>query len=117
VQIVAIEATLESKTLEKITIMSIKVIVELRVKEDKLPAIPLVFSKLLAETRCQDGNEGVDLITDQDMPAFIVLIEQWKSQKHYEDYYDWREKRGDFAKLAPLFELPPEHRLFDYFDV
>jgi len=97
--------------------MSIKVFVELQVKEDKLKEIPPLFSSLLNETRSRKGNEGVTVYSDQDIPTTIVLVEQWASRHLYEEYNQWRAKRGDFVMLAELLQKPPLRRFFDYVGV
>jgi len=97
--------------------MSIKVFVELQVKEDKLKEIPPLFSSLLNETRSREGNEGVTIYSDQDVPTTIVLIEQWASRHLYEEYNQWRAERGDLVKLAELLQKPPHRRFFGYVGV
>ena len=97
--------------------MSIKVFVELQVKEDKLKEIPPLFSSLLNETRSREGNEGVTVYADQDAPTTIVLVEQWASRHLYEEYNEWRAERGDLAMLAELLQKPPQRRFFDYVGV
>jgi hypothetical protein len=39
--------------------MSVKVFVELRIKEDELVKFPPILSMFLQDTRSRDGNEGV----------------------------------------------------------
>jgi quinol monooxygenase YgiN len=54
--------------------MSIKVIVELQVREDRLSDIEPRFASLLQGTRSRDDNEGVTVHVDQDSPSTIVLL-------------------------------------------
>lgn len=97
--------------------MSIKVIVKLHVREDKLEQIRPLFSKLLKGTRGREGNEAVTVLSDQDRPTTIILIEQWASRHHYEQYNKWRAENGDLTMLAALLQEPPLRRFFDYIGV
>lgn len=97
--------------------MSIRVFVELKVKEEKAEGVRPLFSGLLHETRGRDGNEGVTVYSDQDEPTTIILIEQWASRSLYEEYNRWRAERGDLAKLAELLCEPPRRRFFDFVGV
>lgn len=97
--------------------MGVKVFVELQVKEEKLEQIRPLFAALLQGTRSREGNEGVLVYTDQDNPTTIVLIEQWVSRDHYDEYNKWRGEQGDLTKLAKLLVRPPRRRYFDYFGV
>ena len=97
--------------------MSTKVIVELEIKSEKMEEVHPLFSSLLQETRSRDGNEGVTVHLDQDVPTSIILIEQWASRLQYEEYNQWRTERGDLAKLAELLQKPPQRRFFDFVGV
>tara|TARA_R110001632_G_scaffold65_10_gene282 strand:+ start:7971 stop:8264 length:294 start_codon:yes stop_codon:yes gene_type:complete len=97
--------------------MGIKVIVELLVKQEKIGQVSPLFSVLLKDTRSREGNEGVLIYADQDKPTTFILIQQWVSRDHYEQYNKWRSERGDYIKLAELLAEPPRRRYFDYIDV
>lgn len=97
--------------------MGIKVIVELLVKQEKIEQVCPLFAVLLKDTRSREGNEGVLIYTDQDKPTTFILIQQWVSRDHYEQYIKWRSARGDYAKLGELLAEPPRRRYFDYIDV
>ena len=97
--------------------MSIKVFVELKIKQEKLSEIPALFEKFLVDTRSIAGNEGVSVYSDQETPTTIVLVEQWHSREHYTKYNQWRAARGDLARLFEFIEVPPQRRFFDYFAV
>ncbi len=97
--------------------MSINVFVELFLRKDKREEIVPLFAKLLQQTRSRDGNEGVTILSDQDEPSSILLVEQWQSRRQYEQYNKWRAERGDLARLAELLPAPPNRRFFDYLGV
>jgi quinol monooxygenase YgiN len=97
--------------------MSVKVFVELRIKEEELVKFSPIFSTFLQETRSRDGNEGVTVCANQDSPTDIVLVGQWSSRHHYEQYNQWRTERGDLSRLDGLLREPPTRRIFDYLGV
>ena len=97
--------------------MSIKVLVELTVKLEKLTEITSLFAKLLNETRSSEGGEGVTVCSDQDLPTTILLIEQWNTRDRYEKYNQWRTARGDLAMLSEWLQTPPQRRFFEFVDV
>jgi quinol monooxygenase YgiN len=66
--------------------MSIQVLVEFKVKPDKLDEIQPLFSQLLPQTRSSDGNQGVSVFSDLDEPTSVVLMEQWVSREHCQEY-------------------------------
>lgn len=97
--------------------MSIKIFVELKIRDEKLDEVQPLFSILLHETRVREGNESVAVYSDQDSPTTIILVEQWSSRKLYEEYNQWCSERGDLTKLAELLETPPQRRFFDFLGV
>ena len=97
--------------------MSIKIHIELKVKEERRDDVQPLFAKLLVETRARNGNEGVTVYADQDSPTTIILIEQWSSRTLYEEYNRWRSERGDLSRLAGLLQVPPQRRFFDFLAV
>jgi len=97
--------------------MSIKVIVELKLKKGMLDNAMVSFSNLLPSTRARSGNEGVSLYNDLDNKSKVILIEQWSTRKDYESYSEWRTERGDISKLSELLLEAPTKRFFSYLSV
>ena len=42
-----------------------------------------------------------------------MLVEQWQTRAHYEEYFAWREETGAVAQLVEQLEGPPSLRYFD----
>jgi len=97
--------------------MSIKVIVELKLKQGMLDDAMVSFSNLLPSTRARAGNEGVSIYNDLDNKSMVILIEQWSTRKDYESYSEWRTKRGDISKLSELLQEPPTKTFFRYLSI
>ena len=97
--------------------MSITVIIELRIKPDKLKAVRPLFATLLGETRMRDGNEGVTVQQEVDCPTSIILLEKWQNKNLYETYTHWRAQKGDFERLSELLERPLNRRFLEHVPV
>ena len=97
--------------------MSIKVIVELKLKQGMLDDAMFLFSELMPETRARLGNEGVILYNDIDNGLRVILIEQWSTRVEYDAYSQWRTERGDFTKLSKLLQEPPSKSFFGYLSI
>ena len=97
--------------------MSIKVIVELKLKQGMLDGAMVLFSELLPETRARTGSEGVILYNDIENKLKVILIEQWSTRTDYESYSQWRVERGDLVKLSELLQEAPSKSFFSYLSV
>ena len=56
----------------------------------------------LKETAARPGFRNIRAVRHKDDPDRILLIEQWDSVKHYEDYLAWRTQRGDMEKMGAV---------------
>ena len=79
--------------------MSIMIIVDAKIKEDKLSEYADFFEEILPDTRNFDGCEGITLCTDAEDSGRLYLVEKWASKEHYEKYHHWRAERGDLETI------------------
>ena len=87
--------------------MSITATLELRFKPESLDEARTVLSRVLAETRAFDGNEGVDVLVDRDDPAHWIAHETWASEEHDAAYREFRAGPGQVTDMAPLLAAAP----------
>ena len=97
--------------------MTITVIVELVVREQKRDQVLPLFQALISGTRGRRGNLGVTVHQDQDNSCLIMLIERWKNRETYEEYNLWRREKGDLDRLAKFLSAAPERRFFNHLPV
>jgi quinol monooxygenase YgiN len=57
--------------------------------------------EVLKETATRPGFRTIRAVRHKDDADRVLMIEQWDSEKHYQDYVAWRTERGDMAKLGP----------------
>lgn len=96
--------------------MSITATLELRFKPDRLDEARKVVRRVLAETREFDGNEGVDVLIDQDDPAHWIAYEGWESKAHDDAYRAFRAGPGEITDLGPLLAAAPVLTWFEIDD-
>ncbi|MCF6193961.1 MAG: antibiotic biosynthesis monooxygenase [Kangiellaceae bacterium] len=92
--------------------MSTLVIVELSSRKNLEKEMLAFFADRLAETRESSGNTGVTLHRDGSDSRKFILIEQWRSKSHYEQYHKWRAERGDLVALSKFLTEAPTRRYF-----
>jgi quinol monooxygenase YgiN len=56
--------------------------------------------EMLKETASRPGFRNIRAVRHKDDANRVILIEQWDSEKHYQDYVAWRTERGDFEKMG-----------------
>ena len=78
--------------------MSVQIIVDCDVKADSLSEMNAFMKDNLADTRAFDGCESLTVQTNVDDPQNMVIVEQWQSREHYENYLGWRTETGDMEK-------------------
>jgi len=91
--------------------MSIMIIVDAKIKEEKLSTFEAFFGELLPDTRNFEGCEGVTLCTDSEDSGRLYLVEKWASKEHYEKYHHWRADRGELQKIRDHLD-GPVNRIF-----
>ena len=57
--------------------------------------------EMLKDTATRPGFRNIRVVRHKDDADRVLLIEQWDSEKHYQDYVAWRTERGDMAKMGP----------------
>ncbi len=97
--------------------MSVSVILEVTAKPDCLEALKNTLEEILPDTRSFNGCKGVTVMSNQDNPLNLVLLETWSTREHYEKYLAWRAERGDLEALAALLSYEPSIRYFDSFAI
>ena len=97
--------------------MSTILIVEAKIKPEKIDDVKPVFEELLPDTRNFDGCEGINVCFDQDDSNKLVLVEKWVSKERYEKYHHWRVETGTLQKLRELLDGPPSRTFLEIVDV
>lgn len=96
--------------------MSVTVIAEFPVKEEKVEELKGLIKQVLPDTRAYDGCQGVDVKQDQDNKGTLVLLETWATRGQYEKYLAWRTETGLMEALGPFLAGAPSIRYFDAVD-
>jgi quinol monooxygenase YgiN len=92
--------------------MTCIVILEVTAKKGAGMQLVETFRALLPDTRNKDGCQGVEVTTNLDNADNLVLVQRWATRKHYENYLDRRQQRGDVDKLVEASAGPPSIRYF-----
>ena len=93
--------------------MTCKVVLEIKAKPEHVDDLLETIGEQLPATRDYEGCIEVYAYQDQDDPTTILAIQEWESRAHYEEYFEWRGKRGDLETLRPLIAQPLSKRFFD----
>lgn len=93
--------------------MSIMIILDAKLKEDKVEDAKKLFTELLPDTRGFDGCEGITMILNEEDSCNMVLVEKWRAKSDYDKYHHWREERGDLDRIRALLDGRPGRRFFE----
>lgn len=93
--------------------MSIKVILELKAKPEKLQELEDVLAVFIPETKAFDGCSDIKLVQNQDDLLHLTTIENWDSRAYNEKYLAWRTETGGLETLSQLVSEPPKLTYFD----
>ena len=81
--------------------MAITALLELHIKPELVTEAPGVVDEVLVATRAFHGNLGVEVVSDIEDPAHIVLIEHWADLDADNAYRAFRAGEGQ----SPLGRL------------
>lgn len=87
--------------------MPVRVLLELRLKPDAVPAARDVMHRALQDTRAFAGNLHTEVLIDQDDETHWVIDELWESVEHDEAYRAFRAGDGRLTDLPPLLAAQP----------
>ncbi|MEM7468403.1 MAG: antibiotic biosynthesis monooxygenase family protein [Pseudomonadota bacterium] len=93
--------------------MTIIVVLDIPATAETRDAIYTTLSEALVETRRFDGNEGLELLINQEDDANIVVYERWQSREHYDRYLAFRQESGFSAKFRAMIPGTVVVRKFD----
>ena len=88
--------------------------VDMKAKRGQVDALREMLSSHLPDTRARPGCESVTVHQDQDSPETIVLIEQWVSRQHQNDYLVWQQGQRDMEQFVALLDGPVPIRYLDF---
>ncbi len=97
--------------------MTCQVIVEFKVKEDRLEDLPVFLRSVLADSRGYDGCVSINIVQNQDEPTAFAILEKWDTRGHYEKYLNWRTETGVLNEFADMIVGEPSFRYFDFLGV
>ena len=93
--------------------MTTIVILDIPATADTRDAIYTTLSEALVETRRFEGNEGLELLVNQEDNANIVVYERWRSREDYDRYLAFRQESGFSAKFRDMIPGTVVVRKFD----
>jgi heme-degrading monooxygenase HmoA len=82
--------------------MSVLMIIDLKAKADSVNELRAFLSP--RETRDFAGNDGVELVVNQDDPANLLLVIHWASREASDAYSAWRRENSDHETLVGLLD-------------
>jgi quinol monooxygenase YgiN len=97
--------------------MSVNVLLEIQSNPEDIDKLQSTFVQILPDTRGYDGCIGVQVVTNQDDPLNIILIETWETRKHYEKYLAWRVETGAIDALGKMLSQAPSIRYYDNLNI
>ena len=74
--------------------MALTVLLDLQLDPDKLELADGVLRETLAQTRAFDGCLRLEVLTDTEDPAHVLVVEEWESLEADSAYRAWRAGEG-----------------------
>ena len=93
--------------------MTTIVILDIPADSDNRDTIYNTLATALEDTRRFEGNEGLELLVNQDDQCNIVVYERWRSRADYDRYLAYRQESGFSAELRAMISGDIVVRKFD----
>lgn len=84
--------------------MSHTAIAEFPCNEGQGQALVALLKEALVDTRAFQGNQSIEVYTDQENPDLVILWEKWGARSDYDAYLAWRMETGLMDVLAPFMD-------------
>lgn len=97
--------------------MGVVVLLDLKVKPDKVEEFKEFVASIIGDTRAYDGCESMTFTANQDDPTNVVFVERWESREKYEKYFAWRVETGALEQVVPMLASEPSPRYYDVVDM
>jgi len=88
--------------------MSVSVSITITAKQDKFGELQARILANLPDTRAFRGNEMVRLLSPEDKPVGLLLLEEWATIEDFHQYKAWRAETGSSALGPELLAFPAE---------
>ena len=92
--------------------MTFTVLLEAQVKADA-PDVPGILREVLAQTAAFPGNEGLEVLVDDDDSTKLLGVEKWESVEARNAYIAWRATPEGANALGTIMAAPPVFRTFE----
>ncbi|GEM_PF-656394 len=96
--------------------MAKKVILEFKVKADKVASLMAFLDKNLANVRNFEGCSQVNVYYNPTINQ-MIFDEMWESVEHHQKYLGFITENGVMAELASFLSSEPEIKYFDVVDL
>ena len=93
--------------------MSVNVLLEIQSNPEDIDKLQSTIEHILPNTRDFDGCIEVQVVSNQDDPLNMIIIQKWKTRQHYEKYLAWRVKTGAIDALGKMLFQAPSIRYYD----
>ncbi len=93
--------------------MTMKVLLEVQLKDDALDTYYAGIHATLQQTRARVGLVRAEVLIDDSDPTSVVVVETWESAADHDAYLAWRATpEGAPTQLATAVAAPPITRTF-----
>jgi len=92
--------------------MATKVLLEIQVKDEDLAASYAGVRATLKQTRAFPGAVQIEVVSDLEDPAKLIVVETWESPEAYEAYTAWRAGDGVAKEMIAVLAGEPVTRVF-----
>ena len=92
--------------------MSIRIHLDLQLDPTRLDQGRQVLAEGLVATRAWPGNEGVEVVVDDDDPAHLLVVTSWARTADHDAYAAWRATPEGASGLGDLLATPATKTIF-----
>ncbi|MGJ0119795.1 putative quinol monooxygenase [Williamsia sp. MIQD14] len=87
--------------------MTILVLLELHLDPAQRDAAPDIIDETLVATRAWPGNEGIEVVVDDDDACHVMVVERWASTADHAAYAEWRLTPEGASRLRDIVAAAP----------
>jgi quinol monooxygenase YgiN len=92
--------------------MTFTVLLDFQVK-DGADDVEAIVREVLAQTAAFAGNEGLEVLVDDEDPNKLLVVEKWESVEARNAYIAWRATPEGASRLGTLAAAAPTFRTFE----
>jgi quinol monooxygenase YgiN len=89
---------------------TVRIVVRIRAKPELAETMRDLLASIVEPTRAEPACVNYELLQDREMPYVFLLVQEWRSDRAYDDHLEQPHMLAVYERLDPMLDGLPQIR-------